>query len=75
MGEGHEFMVLLIFRTFISLVITFIFVTISCCLEVLYLLSDHLSEVTREVTQISMSGENSNRERRIYIRDNSTGKE
>ena len=40
-----------------------------------YLLSNNLVEVTGEVTQGAMSGENSNSERRIHIRDEKTGEE
>ena len=46
-----------------------------CCLDIPYLLSNNLVEVTGEVTQGAMSGENSNSERRIHIRDEKTGEE
>ena len=48
---------------------------IPCCLDIPYLLSNNLVEVTGEVTQGAMSGENSNSERRIHIRDEKTGEE
>ena len=52
-----------------------IFITVPCCLDIPYLLSNNLVEVTGEVTQGAMSGENSNSERRIHIRDEKTGEE
>ena len=50
-------------------------ITVPCCLDIPYLLSGDLVEVTGEVTQGSMSGENSNSERRIHIRDDKTREE
>lgn len=50
-------------------------VTIPCCLDIPYLLSNNLIEVTGEVTQGAMSGENSNSERRIHITEDNTGEE
>lgn len=58
-----------------GLLIMGIFIAIPCCLDIPYVLSDNLIEVTGEVTQGSMSGENSNSERRIHIRDSKTGEE
>ena len=57
------------------LLILGIFITVPCCLDIPYLLSNNLVEVTGEVTQGAMSGENSNSERRIHIRDEKTGEE
>lgn len=59
----------------VGLLILGIFITIPCCLDIPYLLFDNLVEVTGEVTQGAMSGENSNSERRIHIRDEKTGEE
>lgn len=59
----------------VGLLILGIFITVPCCLDIPYLLSDNLVEVTGEVTQGAMSGENSNSERRIHIRDEKTGEE
>lgn len=59
----------------VGLLIFGIFITVPCCLDIPHLLSDDLVEVTGEVTQGSMSGENSNSERRIHIRDDKTGEE
>lgn len=59
----------------IGLLILGIFITVPCCLDIPYLLSNNLVEVTGEVTQGAMSGENSNSERRIHIRDEKTGEE
>ena len=59
----------------VGLLIFGIFITVPCCLDIPYLLSDDLVEVTGEVTQGSMSGENSNSERRVHIRDDKTGEE
>ena len=56
-------------------IVTDIFITVPCCLDIPYLLSNNLVEVTGEVTQGAMSGENSNSERRIHIRDEKTGEE
>ena len=53
----------------VGLLILGIFITVPCCLDIPYLLSNNLVEVTGEVTQGAMSGENSNSERRIHIRD------
>ena len=58
-----------------GLLILGIFITVPCCLDIPYLLSDNLVEVTGEVTQGAMSGENANSERRIHIRDEKTGEE
>lgn len=58
-----------------GLVFVFIWITIPCCLDIPYLLSDNLIEVTGRVTQGSMAGENSDSERRIHIRDDKTGEE
>ena len=52
----------------VGLLILGIFITVPCCLDIPYLLSNNLVEVTGEVTQGAMSGENSNSERRIHIR-------
>ena len=57
----------------VGLLILGIFITAPCCLDIPYLLSDNLVEVTGEVTQGAMSGENSNSERRIHIKDEKTG--
>ena len=51
----------------VGLLILGIFITVPCCLDIPYLLSNNLVEVTGEVTQGAMSGENSNSERRIHI--------
>lgn len=59
----------------VGLLILDIFITVPCCLDIPYLLSDNLVEVTGEVTQGAMSRENSNSERRIHIRDEKTGEE
>ncbi len=59
----------------VGLLILGIFITVPCCLDIPYLLSNNLVEVTGEVTQGAMSGENSNSERRIHIRDEKTGEE
>ena len=59
----------------VGLLILGIFITVPCCLDIPYLLSDNLVEVTGEVTQGAMSGENSNSERRIHIRDEKTEEE
>lgn len=59
----------------VGLLILGIFITVPCCLDIPYLLADNLIEVTGEVTQGAMSGENSNSERRIHIRDEKTGEE
>lgn len=58
-----------------GLLILGIFITVPCCLDIPYLLYDNLVEVTGEVTQGAMSGENANSERRIHIRDEKTGEE
>lgn len=58
-----------------GLLILGIFITVPCCLDIPYLLSDNLVEVTGEVTQGAMSGEIANSERRIHIRDEKTGEE
>ena len=50
----------------VGLLILGIFITVPCCLDIPYLLSNNLVEVTGEVTQGAMSGENSNSERRIH---------
>ena len=50
----------------VGLLILGIFITVPC---------NNLVEVTGEVTQGAMSGENSNSERRIHIRDEKTGEE
>ena len=59
----------------VGLLIFGIFITVPCCLDIPYLLSGNLIEVTGEVTQGSMSGENSSSERRIHIRDDKTREE
>ncbi len=59
----------------VGLLILGIFVTVPCCLDIPYLFSGDLIEVTGEVTQGSMSGENSGSERRIHIRDDKTREE
>lgn len=59
----------------VGLLILGVFIAVPCCLDIPYLLSDNLVEVTGEVTQGAMSGENSNSERRIHIRDEKTGEE
>lgn len=59
----------------VGLLIFGIFITIPCCLDIPYLLSNNLTEVTGNVTQGAMSGENSNSERRIHIKDDKTGEE
>lgn len=58
-----------------ALVVLFVLVTIPSCLDIPYLLSGNLVEVTGEVTQGSMSAESASSERRIHIRDAQTGEE
>ena len=52
-----------------------VLVTIPCCLDIPYLLSNNLIEVTGEVTQGAMTQEGSSSERRIHVRDDRTGEE
>ena len=59
----------------IGLITMAIFITIPCCLDIPYLLSNNLIEVTGEVIQGSTAGANSNSDRRIHIREKITGKE
>lgn len=58
-----------------GLIVMGILVTIPCCLDVPYLLSNNLIEVTGEVTQGAMTQEDSNSERRIHVRDDRTGED
>ena len=58
-----------------GLVVMGVFVTIPCCLDIPYLLSNNLIEVTGEVTQGAMTQEGSSSERRIHVRDDRTGEE
>ena len=58
-----------------GLVVMGVLVTIPCCLDIPYLLSNNLIEVTGEVTQGAMTQEGSRSERRIHVRDDRTGEE
>lgn len=58
-----------------GLVVMGVLVTIPCCLDIPYLLSNNLIEVTGEVTQGAMTQESSSSERRIHVRDDRTGEE
>lgn len=58
-----------------GLVVMGVLVTIPCCLDIPYLLSNNLIEVTGEVTQGAMTQEDSSSERRIHVRDERTGEE
>ena len=58
-----------------GLVILFVLVTIPSCLDIPYLLSGNLVEVTGEVTQGSMSGETASSQRRVHIQDAQTGED
>ena len=58
-----------------GLVVMGVLVTIPCCLDIPYLLSNNLIEVTGEVTQGAMTQEDSSSERRIHVRDDRTGEE
>lgn len=58
-----------------GLVVMGVLVTIPCCLDIPYLLSNNLIEVTGKVTQGAMTQEDSSSERRIHVRDDRTGEE
>ncbi len=58
-----------------GLVVMGVLVTIPCCLDIPYLLSNNLIEVTGEVTQGATTQEGSSSERRIHVRDDRTGEE
>lgn len=59
----------------VGLVLFAALVTAPCCLDVPYLVSGRLVEVRGEVTQGSVSGENTARERRVHVRQDGTGQE
>ena len=59
----------------VGLLIYGLLVAVPCVLDIPYLLSGNLVEVTGEVTQGAMAGEGANSERRIHIRDEKTGEE
>ena len=52
-----------------------IFITIPCCMDIPYLITGDLIEVSGTVTQGAMAGADSAGERRIHIRDSRTDEE
>ncbi len=57
------------------LVFTLIFVTIPCCMDLPYLFSNNLIEVSGVVTHAAKAGAKSGNERRIHIVDSETNEE
>lgn len=59
----------------VGFLVLVMFVTLPCCMDVPYLISGNLIEVSGVVTQGAMAGEHSTSNRRIHVKDTATGED